>query len=114
MPQGVSDPVFSVEDTIAWYREVDQRDGGGAAGFVRVFPVPGMGHCQGGPATDGYDAFAAVVDWVEHAKAPESLIATANPRSPWPGRTRPLCAFPKVTRYKGSGSIEETVNFACS
>nr|WP_295662400.1 tannase/feruloyl esterase family alpha/beta hydrolase [Polymorphobacter sp.] len=114
VPQGVSDPVFSVEDTIAWYREVDHRDGGHAAGFVRVFPVPGMGHCQGGPATDGYDAFAAVVDWVEHAKAPESLIATANPRSPWPGRTRPLCAFPKVTRYKGNGSVEDAASFTCT
>ncbi|WP_255602252.1 tannase/feruloyl esterase family alpha/beta hydrolase [Glacieibacterium megasporae] len=114
VPQGVSDPVFSVEDTIAWYKEVDQRDGGGAAGFVRVFPVPGMGHCQGGPATDGYDAFGAVVAWVEHAKAPESLIATANPRSPWPGRTRPLCAFPKVARYDGTGDVEKAASFTCS
>ena len=58
MSHGVSDPVFSINDTLAWWHEVDQRSGGQAAGFVRVFPVPGMNHCGGGPATDQFDLLA--------------------------------------------------------
>src|SRR5690606_1674920 len=65
VPHGVSDPVFSINDTIDWWEEVDRRYGGGAADFARIFPVAGMGHCQGGPATDRFDAFGALVDWVE-------------------------------------------------
>ena len=98
VPHGVSDPVFSINDTIAWWEEVDRRYGGGAADFARVFPVAGMGHCQGGPATDRFDAFGALVDWVEHDRAPASLPAMAGPASPWPGRERPLCPYPQVAR----------------
>ncbi|WP_442680022.1 tannase/feruloyl esterase family alpha/beta hydrolase [Sphingomonas sp. ASY06-1R] len=112
--QGVSDPVFSLADTIDWYASLDARTGQQAARFARLFPVPGMGHCQGGPATDGYDAFAALVNWVEKSQAPDRMEATAGPRSPWPGRTRPLCAYPKIARYKGSGSIEQADNFTCA
>jgi hypothetical protein len=113
VPHGVSDAVFSINDTLAWYREVDQRAGGAAANFVRVFPVPGMGHCAGGPATDRYDAFGALMNWVERGEAPDHIIAQAGPASPWPGRQRPLCAYPKVARYKGSGSVELAENFGC-
>ena len=113
VPHGVSDPVFSVNDTVAWYREVDGLNGGKAADFVRVFPVPGMAHCAGGPATDQYDAFGALVKWVEQGAAPEVLLAKAGPASPWPGRTRPLCAYPKVARYKGQGNVEDAASFRC-
>ncbi|MHA6721003.1 tannase/feruloyl esterase family alpha/beta hydrolase [Sphingomonas sp. RS6] len=113
VPHGVSDPVFSVEDTIAWWREVDDRAGGRAADTVRVFPVPGMGHCAGGPATDGIDSFDALVAWVERGEAPDRLIGRANPASPWPGRTRPVCAYPTVLRYKGSGDVESADSFEC-
>jgi feruloyl esterase len=99
---------------VEWYQEVDSRNDGHAANFVRLFPVPGMAHCQGGPSTDGFDAFASLVTWVERDKAPDRLIAKAGPMSPWPGRTRPLCAFPKVARYNGSGAIEDAANFTCS
>ena len=114
VPQGVSDPVFSLADTVRWYEAVDKKTGGQANVFVRLFAIPGMGHCGGGPATDGYDAFTALVDWVERARTPDRIEAKANPMSPWPGRTRPLCAFPKVARYKGSGSLEDARSFACS
>jgi feruloyl esterase len=113
VPHGVSDPVFSINDTLAWYREVDQRTEGAAASFVRVFPVPGMGHCGGGPATDQYDAFGALMKWVEQGKAPDQIIAQAGPATPWPGRQRPLCPYPKVARYKGSGSVELAESFVC-
>jgi hypothetical protein len=111
---GASDPVFSLQDTADWYRALDQRNGGLAGMFARLFAVPGMGHCMGGPSTDGYDTFTALVKWVEHGSAPDRIEAKAGPASPWPGRTRPLCVFPKVARYKGAGSVEEADNFVCA
>ena len=113
VPQGVSDPVFSLNDTLAWYREVEKLSHGSAEDFVRIFPVPGMAHCSGGPATDQFDGFGALVDWVEKGSAPDHIVAKAGPNSPWPGRTRPLCSYPKVARYTGSGSIEDAANFVC-
>lgn len=86
---------------------------GKASDFTRMFAVPGMNHCSGGPATDQFDAFTALVDWVEKSNAPDSIVATAGQNSPWPGRTRPLCAYPKQARYKGSGSVEDVANFVC-
>ncbi len=91
VPQGASDPVFSLNDTLAWYREVEKLNSGSAGDFVRVFPVPGMAHCGGGPATDQYDAFGALVNWVEKGVPPDRILAKAGPTSPWPRRTRPLC-----------------------
>jgi feruloyl esterase len=113
VPHGVSDPVFSINDTLSWYREVDQRMRGTAATFVRVFPVPGMAHCGGGVATDRYNAFDALVDWVEHDRAPDRLIAKAGPATPWPNRERPLCPYPQIARYKGQGSPEAADSFIC-
>lgn len=110
---GVSDPVFSINDTVQWYREVNRLNGGTASKFVRVFPVPGMAHCAGGPATDQFGAFDALVDWVEKGTPPSELIAKAGASSPWAGRTRPLCPYPKVARYRGSGSLEDAANFRC-
>jgi len=112
VPHGDSDPVFSLKDTLAWYDEVDHLNGGRAGSFARVFPVPGMCHCGGGQATDNYDAFTALVSWVETGKAPDYLLATAGPQSLWPGRQRPVCAYPKVARYKG-GDTEKATSFEC-
>jgi feruloyl esterase len=72
-----------------------------------------MSHCGGGPATDQYDCLAAVVAWVERGVAPDRIIASAGAGSPWPGRTRPLCAYPAVARYAGTGSIENEGSFVC-
>jgi len=111
--QGVSDAVFSVNDTIAWWTEVNARMGGQAADTVRLFPVPGMNHCQGGPSTDQFDGFGSLVNWVEKGTAPERLIAQAGPMSPWPGRERPLCPYPAIAQYDGKGAIEKADSFAC-
>ena len=113
VPHGVSDPVFSINDTLAWWREVDERSAGRAAEFVRVFPVPGMNHCGGGAATDVYDVLAPLIQWVENGRAPQQIVASANPESPWPKRTRPLCPYPAIARYNGRGDIESATSFAC-
>jgi poly(3-hydroxybutyrate) depolymerase len=110
---GVSDPTFSMNDTINWWTDVNRLNNGAADQFVRLFAVPGMNHCAGGPATDQFDAFTALVNWVEKKTAPDRIAATAGNATPWPGRTRPLCPFPKQSRYKGTGSIEDANNFVC-
>jgi len=114
VPQGAADPVFSLNDTLQWYRDVDRRFHGGAATTVRVFPVPGMNHCEGGPATDQTNAFAALVAWVEHGRAPDQLDGSASQSSPWPGRKRPICRFPKYARYDRHGDIEKEGSFTCA
>jgi feruloyl esterase len=110
---GVSDSATSVLETIDWWDQVNARNGDRAKEFVRLFPVPGMNHCGGGNATDQFDAFDALVSWVETGVAPDRILATAPPASPWPGRTRPLCVYPAYAHYTGTGSIEDAANFAC-
>ncbi len=122
---GVSDGVFSIDDTRNWYEGLMQANGGDASHFVRFFRVPGMNHSRGGVATDQYDSLEALVDWVERGKAPDSILAQARgPGNPggvnsevpadWaPDRTRPLCPYPLVARYNGSGDVERAENFSC-
>ena len=110
---GVSDPWFSAKDTIDYYQRLGVANGGAAkvADWSRVFLSPGMGHCGGGSAAlDRFDLLAASVDWVEKGVAPDSVVATGNA---FPGRSRPLCALPAHTQYKGQGSTEDAANFAC-
>ena len=122
---GVSDPIFSVADTERWIRGVDRTSGGRAEQFTRLYRVPGMGHCSGGPATDQADFLSPLVAWVEHGQAPGALVASArgpgnvggvNPDVPatWSAsRTRPLCAYPEVAIYKGHGDVEQAASWAC-
>jgi feruloyl esterase len=112
---GQADPVFSTRYHMRWYDAL-VRDTGNlrkTQSFARLFSVPGMNHCGGGPAPSQFDAFGALVDWVEKGKAPDRLIGTAPADTPWPGRTRPLCAYPAQARYNGSGSIEDAASFRC-
>ncbi len=113
LTHGVSDPVFSIDDDVVWLNEVDRVNRGKASDFVRLFAIPGMNHCAGGPATDRFDAFTALVNWVEKKTAPEKIIASAGPGSPWPNRTRPLCPYPSYAKYQGAGSIEDAASFVC-
>jgi pimeloyl-ACP methyl ester carboxylesterase len=122
---GVSDQIFSVKDTERWYRGVDRTSGGRAEDFVRLYPVPGMGHCSGGPATDQADFITPLVAWVERGVAPRSVVATARgagnaggvnaelPAAWAANRTRPLCPYPSVAFYKGSGDVESASSFEC-
>ncbi len=109
---GDSDPWFSPLDTLQYYQSLADANGGAdnVAQWSRMFLVPGMGHCGGGLALDHFDMLTAVVDWVERGAAPESVIATG---SAFPGRSRPLCAYPKHAQYKGNGDTENARNFQC-
>ena len=102
----------------------DQRYSGRAAEFARFFRVPGMGHSRGGPATDQFDMLPALVTWVEQGVAPDRVVAQARgagnavPNTELPAgwaanRTRPLCPFPQVARYRGQGDPERAESFDC-
>jgi hypothetical protein len=110
---GVSDPWFSALDTIDYYERMTKANGGPeqVRNWSRLFLAPGMGHCGGGPATlDTFDAVTAIVRWVEQGVAPDSLTATGRA---FPGRSRPLCAYPLYGQYKGQGNPEDAANFEC-
>jgi pimeloyl-ACP methyl ester carboxylesterase len=79
---------------------------------VRLFMVPGMGHCGGGDGTSTFDMLAALDQWVEKGKAPDQIPAS-RVKDGVTDRTRPLCPYPQVATYKGSGSIDEAANFVC-
>jgi hypothetical protein len=110
---GTSDPVFSPFDTLAYYEKMSEANGGPdqVMSSSRFFFVPGMNHCQGGPAAlDKFDLLGAVVDWVENGQAPDSVVATGKA---FPGRSRPLCAYPKHAQYRGQGNPEDAGSFEC-
>jgi feruloyl esterase len=121
---GTSDPVFSSNDTTDWYQRLTTANGGDASNFARLYTIAGMNHCSGGPSTDQFDMLTPLVAWVEQGKAPDSVVATARdasnvvPNTDVPagwgaGRTRPLCAYPKVARYQG-GDVNAASSFVCS
>jgi len=122
---GVSDAVFSADDTRRWIEALGKALGGPADDFARYFPVPGMNHCSGGPAADQFDLLGPLVQWVEQGVAPQAVPATArgagnaggvNAELPtdWSAtRSRPLCAYPAVARYQGQGSLEDAASFIC-
>jgi len=110
---GGSDPWFSALDTLGYYQAMAADNGGleKVSEWSRFFFVPGMGHCGGGPAAlDQFDMLGAIVNWVEKSSAPQSVEASGKA---FPGRTRPMCAYPKHAQYKGSGDTEKAENFEC-
>ena len=118
---GTADPIFSSDDTTAWYDKLATANAGDASNFARYYPVPGMNHCSGGPATDSFDSIQAMVDWVEKGIAPDTIAARALPSSAdFPQRTRPLCPYPKIARYRfegaaaGTGNVEDAASFVCA
>jgi len=109
---GMSDPIFSADDLIDYYRRLARENGGlqDTLSFARLFLIPGMNHCGGGPALDDFDPLTAITAWVEQGTPPASMTATGRS---FPGRSRPLCPYPETAHYKGSGSIEAAANFTC-
>ncbi len=116
---GWSDPLLSPRATIEYYDSVVARMGrADAQRFTRLYMVPGMQHCAGGPGPNTFDMLTALDRWVEKGVAPQAIVATKYRTDGEPAsgiiRTRPLCPYPQVARYKGSGSIDVAANFACS
>jgi hypothetical protein len=109
---GLSDPWFSPLDTLGYYEKMAKDTGNGSVtSWSRIYLVPGMGHCQGGSATlDRFDMLSAVVDWVEKGLAPDRVVATG---AAFPGRRRPLCAYPQHAEYVGYGDPNDASSFAC-
>jgi feruloyl esterase len=82
-----------------------------------MFMAPGMDHCAGGAGPSHFNMTTALTDWVEHGNAPEMILAAHLPDGPpahGPDRTRPLCAYPLIAKYKATGSTDEASSFACT
>jgi hypothetical protein len=127
---GWSDAAIPAQHVVNYYESVLQKLGArSTGGFVRLYMVPGMQHCGGGSGAnvfgqgsvgvgDPHSNIAAALErWVEQGVAPNEIIATryktgANPAS-GVVRTRPLCPYPQVARYKGTGSTDEAASFEC-
>ncbi len=106
--QGLSDPVFSPDAIIGWYRKLMSQYHKPQQ-WARLFLVPGMNHCFGGPSTDEFDPLSAIVRWTEHHKPPAHIEAHGPT---FPGVTRPLCPYPKYAKYKG-GNPKSAKSFEC-
>jgi len=102
-PMGSTDYYEQVVDTIG---ESMTEDG------VRLYMIPGMGHCSGGYGPDEFDALAVLERWREQGDAPQAIVATQREDNNVV-RTRPLCPYPQVARYDGTGSIDEAESFTC-
>ncbi len=112
---GASDPSIPASQSIAFYRELAGQQQGieRTQQNVRLFLVPGMHHCSGGPAPDRFDTLSALEAWVEHGKAPEVIQASTRPESPVQHRL-PLCPYPQQAHYQGTGEITDPSNWRCS
>jgi feruloyl esterase len=133
MYHGWADPLIPSPSSINYFNALvgDEGHGGGfqqanyggggnqalarTQNYARLFMVPGMHHCSGGPGPNTFDALTPLVNWVEQGVAPETIVATkfVNDTPPAVQMTRPLCVFPKVAKYKGNGSTNVAANFAC-
>ncbi len=131
MYHGWADPLIPSQSSINYFNALGADDGHGfqqasfaeddnpalrrTQSYARLFMVPGMYHCSGGPGPNTFDALTPLVTWVETGEAPETIVATkfVNDTPPAVQMTRPLCVFPKVAKYSGSGSTSIAANFTC-
>ncbi len=113
---GWSDQLISAYGTVDYYQRVQQRMGGAekTSEFIRLFMAPGVGHCGGGQGPSPSGQMEALLAWVEEGKAPETLPAERRERTGEITRSRPLCPYPLVAKYKGTGSTDDAANFVCS
>ena len=103
----------SPEESINYYKDVLKAVGSGAADSMRVFAIPGMSHCSGGLGCDTFDKLAILDHWVETDKAPDRIVASKLIGSKVI-RTHPICTYPQVAKYSGTGSTDEAENFVCA
>jgi feruloyl esterase len=111
---GWADQQVAPGSSIEFYRSVVQLSGGpvAASNWIRLFMVPGMGHCGGGEGPDTFDKISLIEQWVEQGKAPARIIAE-HQTAGQVDRTRPLCPYPQIARYNGTGNINDASSFAC-
>jgi feruloyl esterase len=112
MTYGWADSILMPMMGVSYYERAVAANGPRTRDFFRLFMVPGMAHCGGGIGPDRNDAVTAVIDWVESARAPDSIVASKVTDGKVV-RTRPLCPYPQVARYAGKGSIDDASNFHC-
>ena len=110
--QGWSDAAITALGTIAYYEDVEAEDEA-VRDYFRLFLMPGVLHCGGGPGPDQVDFLSAIEDWVENGEAPERLLASKVGENQAIQRTRPLCPYPQRAVYNGSGNTDEAANFTC-
>ncbi|RRA50320.1 tannase/feruloyl esterase family alpha/beta hydrolase [Acidipila sp. EB88] len=99
--------------TVDFYKAVLDVSAVAGQAWVRLFMAPGMAHCSGGEGPDTFDALTVLERWVEQSEAPKLIIASHKTAGKV-DRTRPLCPYPEIARYKGTGSIDEASDFTCS
>jgi hypothetical protein len=110
---GWGDAAIPAQSTIDYYQKVNETMGRSeTTSFVRLYMVPGMQHCGGGAGPNTFDSIGALERWVERGEAPASMIASHSTGGRV-DRTRPLCPYPQVAKYRGTGSIDDAANFAC-
>ncbi len=111
--QGQADAVVAPGNTIDYYRKLKHRYGKGLQFFAHLYMLPGSGHCGVPQGPSAWDVFGALIPWVEHGIAPDSIVATQYNTDGSVKRTRPLCPWPKLARYNGQGDVNDWRNFTC-
>ena len=110
---GWSDQQNPASTSVNYFGRVVKNAGQSAVGkSVQLYMVPGMNHCQGGVGTDTFDKLAVIDEWMAKGTAPAQIVAS-HATDGKIDRTRPLCPYPQVAMYKGSGSTDEASSFAC-
>jgi feruloyl esterase len=109
---GWSDPALTALGSIRYFEQVEARDAQ-VRDYFRMFLLPGVLHCGGGPGPDNADWTTAIADWVENNKAPERIVARKIDAGGAVSRARPLCPYPQHAAFIGSGSTDDAANFTC-
>lgn len=114
MFHGWSDPIIAPMESVQYFESVVAAMGGmdKTKSFVRLFMLPGVGHCQGGPGPDTFDKIGAIERWTEQGLAPDAIEAT-HKGPDGPPLSRPLCAYPEVAHWNGSGNTNDAASFSC-
>jgi len=118
---GWSDPGVMPKQTLRYYDNIVTYAGKATGGdgkaftddYLRLFMMPGMGHCAGGNGPDQVDWMGAIMGWTEHGMAPKTVVARKEENGKVT-MTRPLCMFPQVAKYKGTGDTNDAGSFECA